>query len=75
MFIEPESKQFEKFIVWFIRSIGSFQHMSDIYVTSRFEEKLMRKIPAHHYLPEDLAQVRTEYTHCQQYVYVKLNPV
>ena len=36
---KPGSKQFQNVIVWFIRSIDSFQHIPDIYVTNRFEKK------------------------------------
>ena len=53
---KPGSKQFQNVIVWFIRSIDSFQHIPDIYVTNRFEKKKTNaqncqcaKIPAHCY--------------------------
>jgi len=32
------------------------------------------QIPAHHYLTEDSAQVRIEYTHSQKYIYVIVSP-
>jgi len=48
---KPGCQQFQSFIVWFIRSVGSFQLMSDIYVTNRFEQKLMGRIATAHKSP------------------------
>jgi hypothetical protein len=78
---KPGSKQFQSVIVWLIRSFVSFS----AYVRYLRHQPVRRKtnaqnchcveISAHHYLPEDSGQVRIEYTHSQQYIYVKVSPV
>jgi len=78
---KPGSKQFKNVIVWLIRSIWQFS----AYVRHSRYQPVRKKInahychcaeiPAHHYLTEDSAQVRIEYTHSQQYICIKVSPI
>jgi hypothetical protein len=81
VFLFTVSKQFQNVTAWLVGSMGSLYLMSTFYVTNRFRDKLMHKIchcaeiPADHCFSEDLGQVRIEYTHGQQYIYVKVSSV